>query len=94
MMRLVALCLACIAVMPLLGLLMLGQALVGSQRRALRMAVAIDQCGNAALGGSEDETISSRAWRAQQAGKLRGKVAVRVIDALFGKGHCERAQGV
>ena len=87
-MRQVVLCLACILVMPLLAIVMLGQATVGSKDRAQRMAIALDQCGNAALGGSEDETISSRAGRAKRDGKKWGYVAVWLIDGVFGKGHC------
>lgn len=83
----------CISALPLLAILLLGWALLQSDR-ALRMCIALDQCGNAALGGSEDETISSRSGRAKQEGKWWGKYAVAFIDTFFGKGHCEANIGV
>ncbi len=92
--RLVLLCLFCVVVLPIIGAAILGHALVGSQKRALRMAIGIDQVGNAAIGGSEDETISSRAGRARRDGKWWGKYAVAFIDALFWDGHCDESIGV
>ena len=47
---------------------MLAAALTGS-RRAWTLAVAHDQLANAAFGGHEDETISSRAGKAAREGK-------------------------
>lgn len=88
------LALFCILVLPVLAVVMIGQALLGSKLRALKMAIAIDQCGNAALGGSEDETISSRSWAAYQAGRPWGRYAVRFIDALFGENHCRDSAGI
>ena len=86
--------LLCLLALPLLALVLLVQCTVGSPERALRMAIGLDQAGNAGLGGHEDETISSRAWGAYLRGEPYGKLAVRVIDAGFGKGHCERAFGI
>jgi hypothetical protein len=90
--RLIILALACIVAMPLLAVLMVAQAIIGGNR-ALRMAIAIDQCGNAALGGSEDETISSRTGRHAIAGKRWALMLERFIDLLFGKGHCRESIG-
>lgn len=84
----------CLLALPLLMLVLLVQCTVGSPQRALRMAIGLDQAGNAGLGGSEDETISSRAWGAYLRGEPYGKLAVRLIDAGFGRGHCERAFGI
>ena len=91
--RILLLCAMCVLCMPILAVVMVGQSLIGSIDRALRMAVALDQCGNAALGGSEDETISSRAWRAKQQGEPYGALAVWIIDAGFGAGHCQQSSG-
>lgn len=91
--RTLLLCLACVLLMPVIAALLLGQAIAGSKVRALRMAVALDQCGNAGLGGSEDETISSRAGRAQQNGEPWAPLAVRIIDGIFGAGHCRASMG-
>ena len=56
------------------------------KRRALNLLIALDQflfC-LLTLGHSHpDETISAWAWRAELAGKRRGRWARRVIDALF-----------
>lgn len=91
--RALVLCALCVLVMPLLAVVMVGQALIGSTERAIRMAVATDQCGNAALGGSEDETISSRSWNAKVRGEPWGPLAVWIIDAGFGAGHCQKSSG-
>ena len=60
--------------------------------------VALDQLANAVLFGSADETLSARAYRTAQAGKVIGTVAVIVIDALallctlgFDRDHCKTA---
>lgn len=75
-------------------LLMLLSSIFGSGRRAMRIAVAKDQVGNAAAAGSEDETFSARCWR------LRGSPTyhrfVVVIDYVFylladQKAHCKGA---
>ena len=50
------------------SLWMLVAALTGS-RRAWTLAVAHDQLANAAFGGHEDETLSSRAGKAAREGK-------------------------
>jgi hypothetical protein len=64
----------------------LAAAFAGSNR-ALRVAVAHDQAANAALGGSEDETISSRAGKGAQRGVWHWCVLCRLLDVLD-KGHC------
>lgn len=60
-------------------------AIVGSPRRAMRIAVGFDQTANAAFGGDEDETISSRAWRLRD--DVRWSAARRLIDVAFGDEH-------
>lgn len=49
----------------------------------LNNAVALDQMFNALLGGSPDETLSSRAYRTEQQQKLFGRFFRPVIDAVF-----------
>jgi hypothetical protein len=56
-----------------------------------RFGTAISQLWNVLLNGNEDDSFSSRSWKAREKGKAWGKVAVVLIDAVFGKGHCERA---
>lgn len=46
--------------------------------------VAIDQLGNAVLGGCPDETISARLGREYPNSILR-----KLVDFLFGRGHCK-----
>ncbi len=73
------------------NLIALGHALVGSDR-AWPVAVANDQTLNAALvgrAGAEDETLSSRAAKAQRAGRRWGCVLCRLLDHLD-PGHCDR----
>ena len=53
--------------------------------------ISVDQLVNALAMGSEDDTISSRAWKAKAKGRAWGRFAVRIIDSIFGRGHCERA---
>lgn len=71
---------------------MLGAIIVGSPR-AWRIAIAFDQLANTTTGGSEDETISSRAWRAMQHGRRWGCVLCKVLD-WFDPDHCKKSSGV
>lgn len=52
--------------------------------------IAVDQLLNALLGGMADETLSSRAYRAEVKGRIFGKIFRPLIDALFffDKDHC------
>lgn len=43
------------------------------------------------LMGRHWEYISGRAWEARAKGKTWGRIAVRLIDGVFGQGHCERS---
>ena len=45
--------------------------------------LAIDQLANAILAGSADETLSARAWRTEQRGRILGKLLRPCIDLLF-----------
>lgn len=61
-------------------------------QRAWHIALAFDQLGNAVSGGSEDETISSRAGRLRKEGRGWACVLCRVLDWLK-PGHCEKSIG-
>jgi hypothetical protein len=68
-------------------------AIVVNSNRAWKIAIGQDQACNAALGGDEDETISSRAWRNQSESKFWNK-ARKFIDFLFStveKEHCKNS---
>lgn len=80
--------LLCLAVTPVLLIAQLIHSLVGSRGRAYTMAVALDEVGNAMLGGSHNETISTRVGNALLLSKPWAKPAAKFIDTLFGKGHC------
>lgn len=57
----------------------------------LSVLIALDQLANALLFGAADETLSARAWRAEQQGKVLGKVFRPLIDAMFypfERNHC------
>lgn len=64
-------------------------ALAGSPR-AVRIAVGCDQMLNAAFGGSEDETISSRAGKGARAGIRHWCLLCRLLDWLD-PGHCQKS---
>lgn len=66
--------------------------LLFSPRRFWRVMLAHDQAANAAFGGSEDETISSRAGRAARRGDRWGCVLCRLLDKID-PGHCEKSIG-
>ena len=59
----------------------------------LQNAIALDQFGNTLLGGWADETLSSRAYRAERDGRIFGKIFRPLIDTLFflEKAHCKNA---
>ena len=60
----------------------------------LNLAIAYDKLCNAALNGSPDETLSARAWRTEQTGKIFGHIFRPVIDGLFWivqRDHCKKA---
>lgn len=67
-------------------------AIVTGSPRAWRLAVAFDQLANAATGGNEDETISSRAWRGTQEGRKGWCLLCRLLDR-FQKDHCRDSAG-
>ena len=56
----------------------------------LNVLIALDQYGNALVGGSPDETISSRAGKAQQEGKRWGCVLCRFLN-WFERDHCTKS---
>ncbi|MBX3588809.1 MAG: hypothetical protein KF796_19425 [Ramlibacter sp.] len=59
------------------------------RKQAARCAISVDQLANAALDGDEDETISSRAAKAQLDGKRWGCVLCGWLDKID-PGHCAR----
>lgn len=62
-------------------------AIFTAKRRAVRIAVGFDQTANAAFGGDEDETISSRAWRLRD--DTHYAALVQVINlAFWDRNHC------
>ncbi len=55
-----------------------------------RLFVAADQLVNVLLGGDEDETVSSRAAKDRNRGRIVGCVLCRFLD-LFDPNHCDKA---
>jgi len=53
--------------------------------------IAISQLLNALLGGDPSVSLSMRADRANEAGKLWGRPATACIDFVLGRGHCRDA---
>jgi len=62
-------------------------ALAGS-RHSLRVSVGFDQTVNAAIGGDEDESISSRAGKGQLAKVRHWCVLCKLLD-IVQKDHCK-----
>lgn len=58
-----------------------------------QVLIAVDQLINAIFGGWCDETLSSRAWRMDRAGKPWGRITRPLIDSLFWfqREHCFNA---
>lgn len=54
----------------------------------LNILKALDRLANAVTGGAGDETISSRAGKAQEKGKRWACVLCRMLD-LFQRDHCK-----
>lgn len=71
------------------GVWMLCAALAGANR-TWALAKGYDQLANAAFGGSEDETISSRAYKAMLAKRRWGCILCRLLDILE-RDHCRRS---
>lgn len=59
-------------------------------RYILNFLIGIDQLANAILNGDPDETLSARAWRTEQDGKIFGRIFRPLIDILlfFDPNHC------
>ena len=72
----------------------------GVRRWLHQLFIAADQLVNVLVtpfhrGAFADETLSSRCYRAHQAGRLWGRLLMQPIDAIFsiwqGLNHCQRA---
>jgi hypothetical protein len=63
------------------------------KRYIIQLLISIDQLFNVLLFGYADETLSSRAWRAYEKGKIFGKIFRPTIDFIFffEKNHCYEA---
>ena len=59
--------------------------------RLFIILLALDQLVCGVIWLRPDHTISGEVGYAAYQGKRWGKYAERVIDALFGKGHCQRS---
>jgi hypothetical protein len=59
----------------------------------LNLLIGIDQFANTLLAGEPDETLSARAWRAEQGNNIFGKIFRPTIDLLFwfDIDHCYRS---
>ena len=60
------------------------------KRYILNVLIALDQFGNALAAGDPDETISSRAGKAQRAGRRWGCVLCKCLD-WFERDHCAKS---
>lgn len=55
------------------------------------VTAAWSQFWNCFWGGNRDQSFSSRSWEASLRGRRWGRISVRIVDCLFGAGHCEGA---
>lgn len=77
-------------ILAVVALLVMFCAIFTGSSRAWRIAISFDQTGNAAMGGDEDETISSRCWRNRA--EPHYSALVQIIDFLFGdRNHCKNS---
>ena len=58
------------------------------KKRALGFLIGIDEAFNAAGGGEPTQTISGTIGRGLQRGYWWAPAARKVVDAIFGQGHC------
>ena len=89
--RLVALCLLCTILLPIVLFFIWGQAIIGNKERALNSLAGLDETVNALFGGPEWQTISARTGIEFNSGVKWAKYAEPFIDFLFYKGHCQDA---
>jgi hypothetical protein len=61
------------------------------KRGPKQILTALSELFNAAAWGDAHQSFSARAWYAKTRGKHWGRVAVVIVDAIFGKGHCQKA---
>ena len=56
----------------------------------LHIGVGLTQLLNTLLGGWPDESTSSRLWRLDKQGSVRGRMCRKLVDRLFWwqRGHC------
>ena len=54
------------------------------------IAIGLDQLGGAVLYGEPDWTVSSRTYWLRSRGNRYAAMFERVIDLLFGSGHCKQ----
>lgn len=79
------------AAAAVLGLAWMPIAAMARSERAHRIALAFDQAANAATGGSEDMTVSTRAALAELEGRAWARALCWLLDQVD-PGHCERCR--
>ena len=67
------------------------KALKSIANRLFIILLALDQLICGVIWLRPDHTISGEVGYAAYQGKRWGRIAERVIDTLFGKGHCQRS---
>jgi hypothetical protein len=78
---------------PIVAMLRYIATIATNPQKAMRIAIGHDQLANVAFNGHEDETISSRAYRAMKEKRTWGCVLCKFLDVLE-KDHCKKSEGV
>lgn len=86
-----ALWVVCQLLYPIISLWMLVSIFFSSDR-AYRATLAFDRLGNAITGGSDKETVSSRAYRGAVEGNWRWCLLCRILNWID-RDHCKKSEG-
>ncbi len=89
---LIAIWLVCVLAGALASVQMLWSIMVDSPK-AWRLAKAFDRVANAATGGQDTETVSSRAHRAVTEKRRWGCILCKLLDQ-FEQDHCKKSEGI
>lgn len=68
-------------ILALISIVWMLFAIIGDSKRAMEIAIGIDQSANAAFGGDNDMSISARCWKNKE--DFKYSILVKIIDFIF-----------